>query len=101
MIEFNKHPHIEELITHYANTLNKSDIVTLLSVGVQSKQDAYTLCKFVLKVIDQMAIDMQENKTVLGSTDNTTMIPDIDYEISLYLSNKGLEDIWDEVCNEE
>lgn len=48
-----------------------------------------------------MAEDMQENTLVLGSTNHTSMIPDIDYEISLYLAHKVMEDVWEKVCTEE
>lgn len=101
MIEFKRYPHVGDLISHYAKALNNEDIVKLLSSGVKSKEEAYVLSRFLLTVIDNMATDMQENILVLGSTDNTSMIPDIDYEISLYLAHKGMEDVWDKVCNEE
>lgn len=40
---------------------------------------------------DQMATDCENNIQVLGRTDNSDMMPDVDYEISLYLSNQGLK----------
>ncbi len=101
MIEFKRYPHVGELIKHYANTLNREEVTALLSSGVTSRDEAYILSRFVLTVIDRMALDMKENILVLGSKDNTSMIPDIDYEISLYLANNGMEDIWDKVCSEE
>lgn len=101
MIEFKRYPHVGDLISHYASTQKNEEVIALLTSGVKSRQQAQILSRFVLTVIDLMAIDMQKNVLVLGSIDNTSMIPDIDYEISLYLANKGMEDVWDKVCNEE
>jgi hypothetical protein len=101
MIEFKKYPHVRDLILHYANVLNNADVLEILNSGVKNKEEAYLFSRFVLLVIDSMAKDMQDNVMVMGSADNTSMIPDIDYEMSLYLARKGLEDVWDEVCNEE
>ncbi len=100
MIEFMRFPHVGEIIDHYANSLDDKEILSLIKAGVKTRDDAYIFSKFVLRVIDCMASDMQKEVTVLGSVDNTSMIPDIDYEISLYLARKGMDDIWDEVCNE-
>ena len=101
MIEFKRYPHVGEILLYYANPLENEEALNILKNGVKSKEDAYVLCRFVISAIDRMACDMQENISVLGSVDNTSMIPDIDYEISLYLANNGLEDVWDQVCNEE
>lgn len=100
MIEFKRFPHVGEIIYHYANSLNDEKILSLINTGVKTRDDAYALSKFVLRVIDCMASDIQQEVAVLGNIDNTSMIPDIDYEVSLYLARKGMEDIWDEVCNE-
>lgn len=101
MIEFKRYPHVGEILKYYAGSLQNEEAINILKNGVESKEDAYALCRFVISVVDGMASDMQENNSVLGSVDNTNMIPDIDYEISLYLANIGLEDVWDQVCNEE
>lgn len=100
MIEFKRYPHVGELISHYASALENGDIVSILNNGAQSGEEAYTLSRFVITVIDRMVLDMQENNLVLGNADNTNIIPDIDYEISLYLANRGM-DVWDQVCNAE
>ena len=101
MIEFKRYPHVGDLVSHYAKALNNHDIMALLSTGVKSKKEAYILSRFVLTVIDTMVTDMQNKTLVLGSTDNTSSIPDIDYEISLYLANQGMEDVWNKMCDEE
>jgi len=100
MIEFRRYPHVGELISHYANSLGDTEVVVILESGVKTEKEAYKLSRFVVHVVDQMAKDTIEGVLVLGSVDNTNMIPDIDYEISLYLANKGMEGVWDAVCNE-
>lgn len=100
MIEFKRYPHVGDLIAHYASVLNDDKASALLESGVKTEEEAYTFSRFILTVIDCMAIDMQKEVPVLGSADNTSMIPDIDYEVSLYLANRGMEDIWNKVCDE-
>ena len=101
MIEFKRYPHVGDLIQHYVKETDNTEITALLENGVRTKEEAYLYSKFILSLIDCMAKDMQNGVSVLGSTDNTSMIPDIDYEVSLYLANKGMEEVWDEVCNED
>ncbi|GAA6167878.1 hypothetical protein [Sessilibacter corallicola] len=100
MIEFKRYPHVKEIIEYYARKLDKSQVISFLESGIKSEKEAHQFSKFILLMIDSMAKDMQNNVSVLGSVDNTSMIPDIDYEVSLYLSNIGMEDIWDQVCDE-
>jgi hypothetical protein len=42
-----------------------------------------------------------KRKKVLGSTDNTDTMPDIDYEVSLFLANFGYAEIWNQICDEQ
>ena len=100
MIKFNRYPHVLELIHHYAKKMKNEQVLNLLETEVSSKDEALMFGKFILTMIDHIALDMQNGVSVLGSTDNTSMIPDIDYEMSLYLANRGLEEIWDKVCDE-
>ena len=100
MIQCNRYPHVRDLIEHYANELNNKKVLELLNSGLKTEEEAYLFSRFVITVIDSMAIDIQNNVSVLGSVDNTSFIPDIDYEVSLYLCEKGMEHVWDNVCNE-
>lgn len=100
MIEFKRYPNVKEIIEYYARKLDESQVIGFLESGIKSEKEAHQFGKFILLVIDSMAKDMQNNVKVIGSVDNTSMIPDIDYEVSLYLSNIGMEDIWDQICDE-
>ena len=99
MIEFKLYPKVGDLIAHYAEILDDENAVAVLNTDVHSRDDAYVLSRFVLAVVECIAKDMEDKTLVLGSTDNTSIIPDIDYEVNLYLARKEMEDVWDEVCN--
>ena len=101
MIKFNRYPHVGSIIEYYAKELNRNGIEELLKADIHSEEEAIIFSKFILTMIDHIAIDMQNGISVIGSKDNTSMIPDIDYEVSLYLSNRGLEEVWNRICDEE
>ena len=101
MIKFERYPIVGDLIRHYSKQIKDDVVNTILINGVKNEQEAYIFCRFIIRMIDCMAKDMQNNVAVLGSMDNTVAIPDIDYEISLYMARNNYEDIWDEVCDEE
>lgn len=100
MIKFTRYPHVRSLIVHYAKELNASDILKLMESDITSEVDALNFSQFIWKMLDQMAIDIKNKKAVLGNIDNSSMIPDIDYEVSLYLAERGFENIWDDVCDQ-
>lgn len=100
MIEFSRYPHVKSLILHYAHQLNEQTIIDLINSDISSKDQAEYFSKFIWKMLDQMALDINQGKEVLGNIDNSSMIPDIDYEVSLYLADRGFPEIWDKVCDE-
>ncbi len=100
MIKFTRYPHVRSLIIHYAQELDASDILKFMESDVNSELDAENFSKFIWKMLDQMAIDIKAKKVVLGNIDNSSMIPDIDYEVSLYLAERGFENIWDDICDQ-
>lgn len=100
MIEFSRYPHVGTLISYYANRLNETAILEIIKLGVSSKGDAEYFSRFIWRMLDEMAIDIEQKKEVLGNIDNSSMVPDIDYEVSLYLADRGFGAIWDDVCDE-
>lgn len=101
MSHFNRYPHVKDLINYYAETTEDKDVLSLLKHGVKSEEDAILFSQFIWKMVDQMGTDAQVGKSVLGKTDNTDTIPDIDYEVSLFLANFGYAEIWDRICDEQ
>ena len=51
-------------------------------------------------MIEAMTGDIEKKVVVLGKVDNTDSIPDLDYEVSLFLANRGWGGVWDEICDE-
>ncbi|MES2676076.1 MAG: hypothetical protein V4660_17690 [Pseudomonadota bacterium] len=100
MITFKRYPHVYELISHYAKSLKDNQIINILEKGVSTEDEAVKFANFIWSMADQMAIDCENNVQVFGRTDNSDMMPDVDYEISLYLSNQGFDDVWDKSCDE-
>lgn len=100
MIIFNRYPHVRDLIIHYANSLQDNQIINIMNTDITNAAEATALAKFIWKMADEMANDNENNIVVLGSTDNSDTMPDVDYEISLLLSNKGYGEIWDQVCDD-
>ena len=100
MIIFKRYPHVRDLIIHYANHLQENQIISFMNTDITNAAEAITLVKFIWRMANQMAIDNENNIVVLGRTDNSDIMPDVDYEISQCLSNKGYGDIWDRICDE-
>jgi len=100
MITFKRYPHVRDLLSYYATALNEPKIQKILDNGVSNASEATELAQFIWRMADQMAIDNENNTIVLGRTDNSDLIPDVEYEISLYFANNGYETIWEKVCDE-
>jgi hypothetical protein len=98
--DFKRYPHVRALIEHYAGQAKSSDMLNMLKMDSFSKEDAYRFGRFIVSMIDAMAADMQSGVAVLGGVDNTEMIPDIDYEVRLFLDDRGWDGVWDEICDE-
>lgn len=101
MIQFKRYPHVKDLITYYATSINEPSVLLMLEQGIQNEQEAITFAQFIWQMVGQMGTDSENGINVLGRTDNTDTVPDIDYEISLYLANFGYAEIWDRICDEQ
>ena len=101
MIAFKRYPHINDLIEHYQKVLNRPDIEAIITQGIQSKDGAETLSQFIWQMVEAVNEDEEEQVEVLGSTDNTEMLPDLNYEITKLMKETGYYAVWLEVSNEE
>jgi len=99
MIIFNRYPHVRALVLHYAKALKNDDVLALMDSSVESSESAALLSTFVWNMIDQMALDTESEVVVMGRTDNLDLIPDVDYEIGIYLNDQGFGAVWDDVCD--
>lgn len=101
MITFKRYPHVKDLLDHYTADLSNADVLRILEGGVNNESDAENLSRFIWKMADKMSEDSNEGKLVLGGTDNSEMLPDVEYELTLYLSDRGYIEIWDRISDEE
>ena len=98
--DFKRYPHVLDLIEHYVGPIGNQDILSIIQRDSISKEDAYNFGRFIISMIEAMADDIEKKVVVLGRVDNTDSIPDIDYEVSLFLANRGWGGVWDEICDE-
>lgn len=97
MIKFERYPHVNDLLKHYAVALNNEDATSILKSGFTNAQESRDFSKFVWQVVDAMHYDEENEVLVLGSTNNIEMIPDLEYEVSSYMRSSGFYNVWLEV----
>ena len=101
MITFKRYPHINDLIKHYLKSLNRHDVLTLIETEINSKKDAELFSRFIWDMVEAINEDEENKVSVLGSVDNTEMLPDLSYEVSKLMKDTGFYDTWVTVSNEE
>lgn len=92
--------HINDLVEHYAKDLSDDLVLSFLSKGVKTEEEAEHLSLFIWKMIDQMVKDREDKKIVLGSFNNSSMLPDLSYEMDAYMEKAGYSDIWEKISEE-
>ena len=95
-----RYPHVRELVFHYATKLTDTAVLKILDTGVNSAADAEHLSYFIWRMIGEMAKDRAAGIEVLGGTDNTSMGPDIAYEMDNLMQVSGFSDIWETISDE-
>ena len=101
MIIFNHYPHVRDLVIHYAEALKAEGVLSIMGEEVETSEQALLLSHFIWDMIDEIAKDGESGTLVLGRPDNLDMIPDVDYEIGVYLGEQGFAAVWDNVCDEK
>lgn len=97
MILFDRYPHINELVQHYSSVLNREDIKKIIETGISSEQDASIFAMFIWDMVEKINNDEENGITVLGSTDNTEMFPDLNYEVTKYMKQVGFYSVWERI----
>ncbi len=101
MVNFKRYPHINDLFTHYVHTLNAKEVADILYYGVTSEESATQLCRFVWQMVEAINEDEENQIEVLGSCDNTEMLPDLSYEITKLMRDTGYYPLWEKISREE
>lgn len=101
MMKFSRYPHVKDFLKYYASKLNRDDVAVIISEGMKDERDAEVLSKFIWQMLDQMSDDSNKNINVFGRTDNSDIIPDLEYEITLNIDEAGYREVWDRISDEE
>lgn len=95
-----RYPHVRELVLFYAQKLSDDIVLAILSNGLHSEKEAEHLSHFIWRMLDEMAKDKEQENVVLGGTDNTSMVPDISYEMDVLMEESGFSSIWEKISDE-
>lgn len=101
MVKFARYSHIGDLINHYASTLDREDVKEILQSGINSKQDAEVFSRFIWELVEAVNEDEESGVRVLGSTDNTEMFPDLNYEVTKLMRSSGFYSVWEAISKDE
>ena len=95
-----RYSHVRDLVSHYANKISDDVVLSILDNGLHSESEAEHLSYFIWTMLDEMAKDRQEKNIVMGGTDNTSMAPDISYEMNVLMDESGFSSIWERISDE-
>jgi hypothetical protein len=101
MIIFERYPHINDLIFHSIDELNNKKMKKIMEAGVLTDQDAITFSRFIWEMAGKINTDESEGNIVLGSSDNSEMLPDVSYEVVNYMKSVGYYATWEAISDEE
>jgi len=100
MILTTRYPHVRELVFHYATKLADLAVLKILDSGVNSPADAEHLSYFIWRMIGAMEQDREDNISILGGTDNSSMATDIAYEMGALMDASGFGAIWKKISED-
>ncbi|MES2826052.1 MAG: hypothetical protein V4732_20800 [Pseudomonadota bacterium] len=95
-----RYSHVRDLVKYYATEMADDKVLQILDQGLHTKADAEHLSYFIWKMIDEMSKDRERKKIVLGGTDNSSMLPDVSYELDVLMSDSGFSDIWEKISDQ-
>ena len=95
-----RYPHVRDIVSYYAKKLSDDIVLSVLESGVNSEIDAAHLSRFIWRMLDEMAKDREDGNIVLGGSDNTSMVPDISYEMDVLMRQAGFSSIWEKISDE-
>lgn len=101
MVKFERYPHVNDLINHYITALNRPDIKEIMARGLLNNSRAEIFSRFIWNMVEAINEDEENNITVMGSTDNTEMLPDLSYEITKLMKDNGFFSIWESISKDE
>ena len=97
MIKFQRYTHVNDFIDYYFSMVGDPDVKSVLELGISNENEARVFTSFIIKMIDAIHDDAENQVSVLGDTDNSDVLPDISYEITNYMRTTQYFYIWDEL----
>lgn len=101
IVKFERYPHISDLFQFYSNRESREDIAKILCDGITNESDAEKLCVFAWEIAGYINDDCENGVVVLGSQDNSDMIPDLSYELTRLMKLLGYYSVWQSVSDRE
>jgi len=101
MIQFEKSPHVGDLLEFYAKLKAREDVLNILSSEIHNEAEAETISSFAWEVAGFINEDNENGIIVPDSDDNTEIIPDLSYEMTKLMKNTGYYHIWKIVSDRE
>ena len=92
---------MNDLIDHYIPLVGNEAITGIMEQGITSNESAELFSRFIWKMVEAINEDEENEVAVLGSTDNTEMLPDISYELTKLMKSNGCYSVWEKVSKEE
>ncbi len=99
MIKFERYIHINDLFEHYIKIFDGDAMAKLMVSGITSENEAILFSTFVWKMVEKINEDEENEVVVLGGADNTEMLPDLNYEVSQYMSQVGFYSVWERISD--
>lgn len=101
MVKFERYSHVNDLIDHYIAIFESENVSKIVANGISSQEDAELFSRFIWKMVEAINDDEENQVVVLGSPDNTEMLPDISYEITKLMKSNGFYSVWEKISKEE
>ena len=101
MVKFERYPHVNDLIDYYITIFESEKVSEILANGMTSQEDAELFSMFIWRMVEAINDDEENEVVVLGSPDNTEMLPDISYEVTKLMKSNGFYSVWEKVSKEE
>lgn len=101
MVKFERYPHVNDLMSHYISYLQRADIDEIVKSGIKNNKQAELFSRFIWDMVEAINEDEENGVVVLGSSDNTEMLPDISYEVTKFMKSKGFYSVWEAISKDE
>ena len=97
MIKFQRYAHVNDFIDYYLPIVGDSSVKAIIDAGVSNEQDTRVFVSFIIRMVDAIHSDADNEVSVLGDTNNADILPDISYEMTSYMRKTQYFHVLEEV----